>query len=92
MLESLNIMDADSLAQHSFIEDHHRVKILHSLRQFVFQLIEVQVELLTLESFANADQGLKLSDDHNLLLLATHPDDRLNVLFVDNSRVDQLVS
>ena len=69
MLELGYVVVADPLSQHCFIEDQHSVQVLDSLREFIAQFVEVEVELLAVEALTDADECLQLRDDHCLLCL-----------------------
>ena len=92
MLELGHVVMADPLGQHCFIEDQHSVQVLDSLREFIAQFVEVEVELLAVEALTDADECLQLRDYHCLLRLPADPDDGLDLLLVHQARVDELTS
>ena len=90
LFELGHVVMADPLGQHCFIEDQHSVKVLDSLREFIAQFVEVEVEPLAVEALADADKCLQLRDYHCLLCLPADPDDCLDLLLVHQAGVDEL--
>ena len=81
---------AYTFAQYIFIKDEHGVKILDTLRHFILQFIEIQIQFLSIQSFIDTYEWLELWGDHNLFRLSTDANYSLYMLFVDHTNEYQV--